>query len=260
MNLAGGTALIIRRLMVPLAVAFVTAYAGQGLAQSAFPAPLPGQAGTRNDPAFPPVPGQAGTKNDPAFPPVNGGASGAFPAAGAAPILGGGFAGPASPTMQGGGPSEACMKNFMPLREEAEKRGKLIKAASERHAPPDEACKLIESFGQAEIKMIKYVEANSTKCGIPPQIPEQLKKGHLNTETMQKKVCTMAQQKPAGPSLSEVLGSSAALPEAGRRPLGMSGAAARVADATGNWVDTRAPMWSRPYLRLARFDRPIGSW
>jgi 4-hydroxybenzoate polyprenyltransferase len=40
----------------------------------------------------------------------------------------------------------------------------------------------------------------------------------------------------------------------------MSGVAARVADATGNWVDTRAPSWSRPYLRLARFDRPIGSW
>jgi len=40
----------------------------------------------------------------------------------------------------------------------------------------------------------------------------------------------------------------------------MSGVAARVADATGNWVDSRAPMWSRPYLRLARFDRPIGSW
>src|SRR6201988_4095067 len=36
--------------------------------------------------------------------------------------------------------------------------------------------------------------------------------------------------------------------------------AARVADATGNWVDTIAPQWSRPYLRLARFDRPIGSW
>ena len=40
----------------------------------------------------------------------------------------------------------------------------------------------------------------------------------------------------------------------------MSGAAARVADATGNWVDTRAPFWSRPYLRLSRLDRPIGSW
>src|ERR1700682_653169 len=40
----------------------------------------------------------------------------------------------------------------------------------------------------------------------------------------------------------------------------MSGAAARVADATGNWVDSRAPQWSRPYLRLSRLDRPIGSW
>src|SRR5690242_6573513 len=36
--------------------------------------------------------------------------------------------------------------------------------------------------------------------------------------------------------------------------------AARVADSTGNWVDTRAPSWSRPYLRLSRLDRPIGSW
>jgi 4-hydroxybenzoate polyprenyltransferase len=40
----------------------------------------------------------------------------------------------------------------------------------------------------------------------------------------------------------------------------MSDASARVADATGNWVDAHAPSWSRPYLRLGRFDRPIGSW
>jgi 4-hydroxybenzoate polyprenyltransferase len=40
----------------------------------------------------------------------------------------------------------------------------------------------------------------------------------------------------------------------------MRGAAARVSDATDNWVDTRAPLWSRPYLRLSRLDRPIGSW
>src|SRR5215813_10757512 len=41
----------------------------------------------------------------------------------------------------------------------------------------------------------------------------------------------------------------------------MTGAAAgRVADSTGNWVDSLAPAWMRPYLRLARLDRPIGSW
>src|SRR6201997_343905 len=40
----------------------------------------------------------------------------------------------------------------------------------------------------------------------------------------------------------------------------MNEIAGRVADATGNWVDSLAPAWSRPYLRLARLDRPIGSW
>ena len=40
----------------------------------------------------------------------------------------------------------------------------------------------------------------------------------------------------------------------------MSEGTGRVADATGNWVDGLAPAVTRPYLRLARLDRPIGSW
>jgi 4-hydroxybenzoate polyprenyltransferase len=40
----------------------------------------------------------------------------------------------------------------------------------------------------------------------------------------------------------------------------MSEAAGRVADSTGNWVDSRAPAWARPYLRLSRLDRPIVAW
>jgi len=40
----------------------------------------------------------------------------------------------------------------------------------------------------------------------------------------------------------------------------MNAAPGRVADSTGNWVDGLAPGWMRPYLRLARFDRPIGAW
>ncbi|MBN2905351.1 MAG: 4-hydroxybenzoate octaprenyltransferase [Rhodobacteraceae bacterium] len=35
----------------------------------------------------------------------------------------------------------------------------------------------------------------------------------------------------------------------------------QVADAVkGNWVDTEAPEWTRPYLRLSRADRPVGTW
>jgi 4-hydroxybenzoate polyprenyltransferase len=48
---------------------------------------------------------------------------------------------------------------------------------------------------------------------------------------------------------------SAATPQASDRPT-----TGTVADSTGNWVDTLAPQWLRPYLRLARLDRPIGSW
>jgi hypothetical protein len=205
LDLAGETALIIRRLIVPLTLAVVAAHAGAAFAQGAFPAPLPAQGGV--------------IKNDPAFPPVNGGAppSSSFPVTGAAPITGSAFErGPAPPTQAGS--ADECMKGFVPLREDAEKRGKLIKAASDRHAPPDEACKLISSFGQAETKMINYVVSHSAKCGIPPQIADQLKNGHKNTEKMQKQVCNVAQQAqqrgPSGPSLSEVLGSSAVLPEA----------------------------------------------
>jgi len=248
--------LTIRSLLAPLTVAVFVAYAGPACAQGAFPAPLPGQVQQndpafppvpgqapvqrndpafppvpgqapvqRNDPAFPPVPGQASVqRSDPAFPPVNGGRApmASFPASGAAP-LSGGFSPPAQQAQ--GGSSADCMKQFVPLRDDTEKRGKAIKAASDRHASPQEACKLIGMFNKAEFKMMKYVEKNSARCGIPPQVLDQLKTGHKTSEMMLKKVCDAAQQAergPAGPTLSDVLGSAAALPEATTRKKGGS--------------------------------------
>lgn len=164
------TARITRRLIVLFTFAAMTMPVGQAVAQGAFPAPVPGQATAPESSALP-------------IPPVNG-----------APPL-------------AGGPSDACMKEFIPLREEAVERGKLIKAASERHAPPDEACKLLGNFFQAEIKMIVYIEANSARCGIPQQIADQLKAGHKNTAAMQTKVCRMAQEAHThSPGLSDVFG------------------------------------------------------
>ena len=207
------------RLIVPLTLLALSVPTGAVLAQGGFPAPLPGQA------APPP------RASDPAFPPVNGAnptasigtpaAASPFPSAGAAPVMGGagGFGPPpGAPQPGAGGPPEACMKAFMPLREDAEKKGKLIKAASDRHATPDEACKVIGNYAAAEVKMISYVEKNAQKCGIPPAIGEQLKTGHKGTEQLLKKVCDAAKQMqtagPAGPSLSDVLGTSNAVPEA----------------------------------------------
>jgi hypothetical protein len=216
--------------MVPLTLALLASLAAsvdRAGAQGAFPAPLPGQAANQppaNDPAFPPVNGRP-------VPSVGAAPTSAFPSGGAAPFPGAGGASTSAfdpPSAPQGGPSEACMKGFMPLREEAEKRGKLIKAASDRHAGPDEACKLISAYSQAEVKMIKYVETKAQSCGIPPQIAEQLKGGHKSTEALEKKVCGVAQQMqqrgnaPAGPSLSEVLGSASTLPEANTTKKGGS--------------------------------------
>lgn len=108
------------------------------------------------------------------------------------------------------------MREFTVLKSEAEKRAMVIKELGKRKAPPAEACKAIGAFSQAELKMIKYVETNAKRCGIPPQLSQQMTNGHKMTEQMQTKVCAAAQGGGGGgaPSLSEALGVSVAPPEA----------------------------------------------
>lgn len=208
------------RFILSLAAAALVMQIADVRAQGAFPAPLPGQAAAPAASPFPPVGGAPAASP---FPPVNG-ATAAPPrpapspsafSSGAAPIGGGGFG---APQQQSGPPpgAEECQKGFMPLRSDAETKAKAIQAAGKRKAPPAEACKLIGAFAQAEIKMIKFVETNASKCGIPANVGEQMKKGHANTAQLQTKICNVAAQGaagPAGPSLSEALG-SASVPEA----------------------------------------------
>jgi hypothetical protein len=183
---------IIRRLIVPLTMAVIAVHTTPVRAQSAFPVPLSGAAAPpSNEPVFPPVDGAAPHA-------MIGDGPSAFLSAGA-PLVSGGFA----PPQQAGPPGgEDCMNGFLPLRQEAEKRGAMIKKASDSHVTPDEACKLFVAYGQSELKMIKYIESHQAKCGIPAQVGDQLKAGRKNTEVIQKKVCDAArQQRPAGPSL-----------------------------------------------------------
>lgn len=208
--------------LASIAVSGLVLFSGPALATQppAFPAPLPGQSN-----AFPaPLPGEM-TPSSPAnkplpFPSAGGadGAPAAFPSGGAVP-LGGGFS-PAAPQQQAGPPgAEQCMKEFLPLRQAAEKRAEVIQSLGKRKAPASEACKAIGAFAQAEIRMIKFVEANAQKCGIPEQAGKQMAANHKNTEAMRVKVCNVAAQQeqqrgPAAPSLSEALGAAIELPEA----------------------------------------------
>ena len=83
-----------------------------------------------------------------------------------------------------------------------------MQEASKRHASAQEACKLLGDFAQAEQRFLSFVETKQTACGIPAEIPKQMKEAHGHTEQMRKQVCNAASapQASAGPSLSDVVG------------------------------------------------------
>jgi hypothetical protein len=104
-----------------------------------------------------------------------------------------------------------CMKDFLPLRQDAEKKAGLIRAASQRKAPREEVCKLLQNFAAAEAKMVTFVETNSRTCGIPPQISTQIKASHERTLKARTQVCAAGPAgagKPVAPSLSDALGTA----------------------------------------------------
>jgi len=115
------------------------------------------------------------------------------------------------PTQPQGPPP--CVVEFMRLRDETEKKAGAIKAASERHANPKEACGLFNTFTAAEGKLVKYAADNGVWCGIPKEIVENLKKGHVQAIQIRTKVCNAAAQPqaaaPRQPTLSDALGAPA---------------------------------------------------
>lgn len=100
-----------------------------------------------------------------------------------------------------------CIAEFGKLRDATEKKAIAIRAASERKATPKVACGLFNDFSASEAKMIKYAVDNAVWCGIPPQIIENMKKGHARTTEIRTKVCRAAAAPPraSGPSLSDAL-------------------------------------------------------
>jgi hypothetical protein len=103
-----------------------------------------------------------------------------------------------------------CIKDFVPLREEAAKRAAAVRTASEHKATPQEACQLIGKFSEAELKMVKFAETNSAGCGIPADAVKQMKTNHERTAQLHKNVCMAANNpaRAAGPSLSDALDTS----------------------------------------------------
>jgi hypothetical protein len=105
-----------------------------------------------------------------------------------------------------------CFKDFMPLRQDAEKRAGLIRAAAERKASRPEVCRLFKNFAVSEAKVVKFVTANQTQCHIPPEAVVQMKSNHDRTIKTRDNVCAAGAAggapggPPPGPRLSDELG------------------------------------------------------
>jgi hypothetical protein len=145
--------------------------------------------------------------NAPVAPPPGTG----FPPGGARPAVGAPQAAPPGAAPPGAGQEPPCFKEFLPLRDETQKRGLLIKAAQDRGSPTrEEMCQLIKNLSVAEAKMVKFVTDNHISCGIPPEIVTQMKTGHGNTLKARQNVCSgapaAAKAAPATPKLSDELG------------------------------------------------------
>ena len=126
-----------------------------------------------------------------------------------------GFGGPPA------GPPPACQQ-LLALRDETQKNAGAIQKASEKKAGPEVACKLFKVFLASEAKMIKGIETNAQLCGVPPEMPKQMKAGHAKAQEIAKQVCEAAARGPAlAPTLSDALGINNGVPEAQKKPGGI---------------------------------------
>ncbi len=100
-----------------------------------------------------------------------------------------------------------CVAEFTKLRDDAQKKAQAIQRASQKKATPKEACHLFNVFSAAEEKMMKYVVANKTSCGVPEEVIKRIRSDHVRTDDIRTKVCqaAAAPPRPAGPTLSDTL-------------------------------------------------------
>jgi hypothetical protein len=137
---------------------------------------------------FPPPPGQPARPSAP-------------PAAGPG-FSGSGFGQPEKPP---------CYDEFVAHGDEIAKRFDAAQGGINKRLSAKEICGLLTKLSQSENKAIKFVQQNTTKCGFPPEILQNVKMRNAKTEEFRKQACTAAARpaRPAEPTLSDALSAPA---------------------------------------------------
>jgi len=104
-----------------------------------------------------------------------------------------------------GGGASPC-EGFVPLRNDAQKKGMAIGVAEkEKHPDRKQICRLVTVFSAAEEKALKFLQANMVWCGVPPQAVAAAKEAHVKTLKFREVVCAPAPE-PHLPTLSDAIG------------------------------------------------------
>jgi hypothetical protein len=154
-------------------------------------------AGAQAQSPFPPV----GQEQRSPFPPVGQERQSPFP-----PV------GQSSPFPQPGRQQQSspCLDQFVPLREEVDKRFEATKAGIAKKGSAAEICDLLTKFTRAELALMKFVEKNTGSCPFPPNMLDNIKASNAKSEGYRKQACTAAAApartaRPAQPTLSDAL-------------------------------------------------------
>jgi hypothetical protein len=155
-----------------------------------------GIAEVRAQSPFPPV----GQEQQSPFPPVGQQQQSPFPP-------------PGQPSLPGYGQQQQmppCFQEFIPLRQDVDKRFEAAKAGIEKRIGAAEMCNLLTKFSQAEGTLIKFIEKNAPTCPFPANMLQSVKASNAKTEGYRKQACNAAAaparpMRPAEPTLSDAL-------------------------------------------------------
>jgi hypothetical protein len=100
---------------------------------------------------------------------------------------------------------QSVCNGFIPLRDDAQKKGMAIGAAEKRHADVKELCTVVSAFSIAEAAALKFLQTNKVWCGVPDQAITTAATSHEKTLKFREAVCNAA-VRPRVPTLSDTIG------------------------------------------------------
>ncbi|HLH93174.1 MAG TPA: hypothetical protein VKX28_32520 [Xanthobacteraceae bacterium] len=102
--------------------------------------------------------------------------------------------GPAAPgTMTDPTPEQQkCQQQLAGYRTAVESRAREAAAESKKRPTRARMCELVSDYAVAELAWLTFAETNMVKCGIPPQLVEQIKAVQVRTIETRKRMCASA--------------------------------------------------------------------